>query len=240
MKKHLLTSIFSTIALLLINSGAHAQISVNQSVIEFTPREKIQDIEVLNTGDFKIYVDMQVAEIVNPESDDPVRKEFTDPRSAPLLVSPKQLMIGPGQRKRVRVILREPATTIDRVFRLSIKPYTGKLKLAEQSGDTKSSAIKVLIGYDLLLLARPANPNPDIKVTRTANSIEFRNRGNTNVLLRKITQCDKSGSECVELQPNRLYAGESYKLDLPLTGSADQYPVEIWTAVGLENSRVMY
>jgi P pilus assembly chaperone PapD len=230
----------SLIASLALSQTAIAQLSVNRSVIEFTPDQLVQDIEVKNNGNFKLYLDLNAAEIVNPEDADPKRIELTDPRTAAVLVSPKQVLLPPGQRKRVRVILRESATDKDRVFRLSVKPYTGKVKLDNAGGDKKSSAIKVLVGYDLLLLSRPKNAAANLKVKRSNNSIVFSNKGNTNVLLRKIVQCDKNKTDCEEIQPNRLYAGETYKVELPKKGPASRYPVQVWQTVGLDNSTSDY
>jgi len=227
-------------SIVLWNNTALAQIAVNRSVIEFTADEPVQDIEIKNTGDFRIYLDLNVAEIINPERSEPNRVELDDPRTAAVLVSPSQLMLPPGARKRVRVILRDKINSLDRVFRLSVKPYTGKVKVNTTTGDDKQSAIKVLIGYDLLLLARPRNLNPDLQVTRTDNSIEFVNRGNTNVLLRNIKQCNADNTECIDLQPNRLYAGEKYTLDLPKSGPAAKFPIEVMQSVGLSNSLELY
>ncbi|MBX2823289.1 MAG: fimbria/pilus periplasmic chaperone [Gammaproteobacteria bacterium] len=232
--------IYRVLLLLLFSHSAMAQISVNRSVIEFTAADPIQDIEIKNTGDFKIYLDLKIAEIINPEKATPTRKELDDPRTASMLVSPQQLMVPPGARKRVRVILRDKTHTSDRVFRLSVKPYTGKLKLAKTTGEAKQSAIKVLIGYDLLLLARPENLDTDLQVTRTQDKIEFVNNGNTNVLLRDIKQCNADKSGCVDMQPNRLYVGEIYSIDLPKKGTKDRYPVEVLQSVGLANSRDLY
>lgn len=228
------------LAALTLSQIVSAQLSVNRSVIEFAPDNLVQDIEVKNNGDFKLYLDLNAAEIVNPESENPGRIELTDPRTAAVLVSPKQILLPPGQRKRVRVILRESATDKDRVFRLSVKPYTGKVKLDNGGSDKKASAIKVLVGYDLLLLSRPANANADLKVKRTNDSIEFANKGNTNILLRKIVQCGDTEADCVEMQPNRLYAGETYKVSLPKPGPASQYPVDVWKSVGINNSKDSY
>lgn len=224
----------------LLSGNATAQISINRSVIEFAAGEKVQDIEILNTGAFKIYLDIKVAEILNPETENPQRNELTDPRTAPVLVSPAQVLVPPGQRKRVRIIMRKAATDKDKVYRMAVKPYTGKLKINSTDNDKKSSAIKVLVGYDLLLLSRPTTKDSTIEVIRTDTRIQFINRGNTNVLLRKIVQCDRAEIECLDLQPNRLYAGERYAIDLPKPGSAEEFPVKVWQSVGLENTRSTY
>lgn len=237
------------LALLCLSAAtARAQITVNRSVIEFGPDARVQDIEVRNGGENKVYLDLSVAEIVNPESESPTRVALDDPRSAAVLVSPRQLLVPPGGRKRVRVILREGASEVDRVFRLRIAPYTGKARLAAPGGDKKSSAIRVLVGYDLLLLARPADARPQLEVKRDEDTIEFRNKGNTNVLLRRLAQCEAgvdpdaadSGDRCVELSPNRLYAGETYRVTLPKRGPASRFPIKVWQAVGLENSSATF
>jgi len=174
------------------SANALAQITVSRSVIEFSPTEKL---------------------LQNPESANPVRQELTDPRVAPVLVSPRQMLVLPGQRKRLRIIMREAATEQDRIFRLTVKPYTGKLNIEQSASNEKASAIKVLVGYDLLLISRPESIQPDVTTVRTDNSIKFVNSGNTNVLLRRIRQCDSAGNDCEELQPNRLYAGETYQIE---------------------------
>lgn len=221
-------------------SPATAQITVNRSVIEFSSDARIQDVEIANTGNFRMYLDMTPYEIMDPASDEPKRVELNDPRTAPVVVSPRQLLLPPGQRKRVRVILRDDSLEKERVFRLSVRPYTGKVQLEAGASDEKASAIKVLVGYDLLLLARPSPLQPKLDVTRTDREIVFRNNGNTNVLLRRITQCDANGDDCVEINPNRLYVGESYKVSLPKPGPAHQTPIEVHQSVGLDNAREVY
>lgn len=220
--------------------SAHAQLSVNKSVLEFSAEQKIQDIEIFNSGQFKIYVDMKVAEIMNPEQAKPERVDLTDPRTAAILVTPQQVMVPPGQRKRVRVILRGAPEIRDRVFRLAIKPYTGDVKVDNAGSFGKTSAIKVLLGYDLLLLSRPLDIKPKLEVSRTEQHITFTNSGNTNILLRRIVQCPQDKSDCSELQPNRLYAGETLQLELPFKGSVEEFPVEVWQSVGLTSSRDLF
>lgn len=213
---------------------------MDQSVLEFDPTQKTQDLEIRNEGDDKIYLDLKLAEIIDPHTPKPTRNELTDPRTAPVLVSPEQLLVMPGQRKRVRLIMRESATDTDRVFRLSVKPYTGKVDLGPAEAGKTTSGIKVLLGYEILLLSRPVELAPQMKIERSNSSLTLTNTGNTNVPLRRIAQCEQDGSDCIELQPNRLYAGERLELELPKKGTTEQYPVEIIQAVGLRSSRSTY
>ena len=212
------------VALALLPGAALAQLTVDRSIIEFAPDARIQDIEVANTGDYRLYLDLSVAEILEPETEEPVRRPFDDPRTAPVLVTPKQVLLPPGERKRVRIVMREADAERERVFRLLVKPYVGKVDVAREGPEDKASAVKVLVAYDLLLLSRPARPAPRLEVTRTEDSIEFRNEGNTNILLRKVRQCDVLRQDCTDLSTNRLYAGETWKVALPVRGSADDPP----------------
>ncbi len=240
MIKNTFTSISLLALVLSFCPVVDAQITVDQSVLEFDPGQKTRDLEVRNEGEHKIYLDLKIAEIIDPHTAEPGRVELDDPRTAPVLVSPEQLLVLPGQRKRVRLIMREAATDIDRVFRLSVKPFTGKVNLGAALPGKTTSGIKVLLGYEILLLSRPENLEPQMKVERSDSSLALTNTGNTNVLLRRIAQCEKDGSDCIELQPNRLYAGERLELELPKKGSAEDYPVEIIQAVGLRSSRASY
>jgi len=200
-----------------------------------------QDVDVVNTGDYKIFLNLTVARIKNPHTANPERIELTDPRTSPVIVSPKQVLVPPGQRKRVRVIMRKAPTKRDAIYRLAVKPFTGAVQIEDdRPADQKSSAIKVLLGYDVLLVARPKNAVGKLAVKRTSKAIYFKNTGNTNVLLRRMQQCNADGKDCDDLQPNRIYAGEVYKVKLPKRGSAKKYPIQVWQAVGLKNAKKTY
>ena len=236
-----------TLLWLVIPAGsALAQISVNRSIIELTNEARVQDIEVRNNGEDRLYLDLAAAEIVDPGSAEPRRVELEDPRTAPVLVSPRQLMLPPGTRKRVRVILRADIAGSDRIFRLQVKPYTGNARLAG-AATGKSSAVRILLGYDLLLLARPSTLDPDVRVGRDGDTMAFRNEGNTNVLLRRIVQCDGDADPdtadegtCEELTPTRLYPGQTHRVVLPRGGSTERFPVTVWQSVGSDHSVASY
>lgn len=239
--RRFVTALVALIACWVYSGSVLGQIIVNKSVLEFNADNLVQDVDITNTGDYKIFLNLTVAKIRNPHTDTPERVELTDPRTSPVLISPKQVLIPPGQRKRVRIILRKTPNKVDDVYRLAIKPFTGDVQLDDdRPADAKSSAVKILLGYDILLLARPMDAVGKLAVKRTAKALWFKNTGNTNVLLRRLQQCDAAGKDCEALQPNRVYAGEVYKVDLPKKGSAKKYPVEVWQAIGLQNAKKTY
>lgn len=234
-------TLITVIACCVFSGAALAQIIVNKSVLEFNEDNLVQDIDITNTGDYKIFLNLSAAKIENPHTANPERVELTDPRTSPVLVSPKQVLIPPGQRKRVRVILRKTPKNVDDVYRLAIKPFTGDVQIEnDRPAEAKSSAVKILLGYDILLLARPKNAVGELAVKRTSKALWFKNTGNTNVLLRRMQQCNAAGDQCEDLRPNRVYAGEVYKVDLPKKGSAKKYPVQVWQAIGLKNAKNTY
>jgi P pilus assembly chaperone PapD len=239
--RRLATAFIAVVVCWVYSGYAFAQITVNKSVLEFNEDNLVQDIDITNTGDYKIFLNLSAAKIRNPHTANPERIELKDPRTSPVLVSPKQVLIPPGQRKRVRIILRKIPEDFDDVYRLAIKPFTGDVQIEnDRPPEAKSSAVKILLGYDILLLARPKNAVGKLAVKRTSNALWFKNTGNTNVLLRRMQQCDAAGLDCEDLQPNRVYAGEVYKVDLPKKGSAKKYPVQVWQAIGLKNDKKTY
>ena len=237
LKKSIISCLF--LSFILFSVTGTAQITVSKSILEFNAGNLIQDVDVVNSADHKIFLKMSVAQILRPESEEPERVELTDPKTAPVLVSPTQLMVLPGQRKRLRVILRKPPQDKDDVYRLSLKPFIGEVNV-ENSGGGKASALKVLLGYDLLLLARPENAAADLQVTRTDKSLTFENHGNTNVLLRRMVQCDAAEENCENLTPNRIYAGEVYTVNLPKQGAASEFPVQVWHSQNLRSYKEVY
>ncbi|MBL0317688.1 MAG: hypothetical protein IPP74_00020 [Alphaproteobacteria bacterium] len=69
----------------------------------------------------------------------------------------------------------------------------------------------MLVGYEALVILRPQNPHPDLIAKRVGNTIEFTNKGNTNVLLQSGQQCESAG-HCKELTISRIYAGQSWSV----------------------------
>ncbi len=228
-----------TVVMILTSGLASAQITVSKSILEFSADNLIQDVDVVNSANHRIFLKMSVAQMINPESAEPSRIELDDPRTSPLLVSPTQLMLLPGERKRLRVILRKVPDQRDDVYRLAVRPFVGEIEVGDNNNQ-KASALKVLLGYDLLVLARPENASAQLDVARTDSSITFMNNGNTNVLLRRITQCSATEEECEELKPNRIYAGERYEVELPKKGDVATYPVQVWHSQGLESYKKVY
>ena len=84
----------------------------------------------------------------------------------------------------------------------------------------RQSGLKLVVGYDVLVIARPQNARPLLEVSRDGTAVEFRNVGNTNALLFNGRQCDEAETDCAELPSKRIYAGNTWQLQLPASGQA--------------------
>lgn len=199
-------------ALCLCAAPAGAEMALSKVVVDFTSaRPARDDIEITNTGDENLYVSIEPAEIVNPGRPEERRVANPNPGELGLLISPNRLVLGPGERKVVRLSLLERPEDRDRIYRVAVKPVIGEI-VARQSG------LKLVVGYDVLVIARPENARARLEVSRSGNEVEFRNVGNTNALLFNGRQCAEEQTDCAELPSKRIYAGNAWQLQLPGTG----------------------
>lgn len=188
---------------------AMAQMAVDKVVVEFpADGQPRNDIEVQNTSEETLYIQVKPAEILNPGAPNEQRVEVNDPAERGLLVSPNRLALEPGQRQLIRFALLSRPAEKDRIYRVTVSPVVGDV-VAEQT------ALKILVGYDILAIAHPPSPEADLKASRNGGSLSIANAGNTNALLFNGRQCKASGDDCVELPGHRLYAGTSWDVDLP-------------------------
>jgi len=212
--------------LVLVTGPAAAEMRLDRSILVFdadsAPR---QDVEVANTGDEVLYLDTEILTVVNPGTDDERREVITDPDALTLLVTPARAIVQPGGRQLIRIVLLEDPGDSDRVHRVNVRPVLPPLE-ADQS------AVKVVVAYQLLIIQRPENPNPDLRWERDGKTIRFENAGNSNILLFNGRQC-LGEEDCIDLGvARRLYAGNRWTVDLPLDA-----PVEFTAGVGDTNAR---
>lgn len=196
---------FATAALALTviatTSEARAELVLSQLVVDLQPDKLVrQDIEVMNTGSETIYVAVEPREVVGAGLSQSSSRQDPDPEKLGLLVSPARMVLDPGMRKLLRVATLDRSLERERVFRVTVKPVVAQLS-SEKAG------LKVLVGYDVLILVRPAAPKIVVNGTRSGKVLMLRNEGNTSVELTSGEQCDQTGKNCQDLPGGRLYAG---------------------------------
>ena len=104
-------------------SRARADMILSEVIVDLqSPGEKRRDIAVWNSGDETLYIEIKVAQIIDPERPVPRRTDLDDPRTAGLLATPNRLAVAPDERKQVRIVVRRAATERDLVYRVSFIP----------------------------------------------------------------------------------------------------------------------
>ena len=207
---------------------ANADMILNKSIIYFEPGNPTrEDLEIQNAGSDPLYIQITPKVVHKPGSDEQAREVFDNPKEAGLLVSPNKLIVPPNGRKLLRFVNLNSTTNEEKVYRVSITPVVGDLT-------AKKSGVKIMIGYEVLVIVHPLDGTVDLVHKRTENKLTVSNQGTQNILLRKGTQCPpevKDESLCEQYPGKRLYPGNSWSIDL-----AKNQPVSYFISRGKEHS----
>jgi len=195
------------LAVLVPMTGASADLSLSQLVVELQAgKHASQDVEVANSGPDPAYVEVDPREIVAAGTPTEASRADPDPQKLGLLVSPTRLILQPGQRRLIRFATLAATGDRERVYRVTVKPVVGKLSSVQ-------SGLKLLVGYDMLVLVRPTFPNVSLIGSRSGDQLTIRNDGNVSVELSEGKQCTDP-RHCTDLASRRLYAGASWTQSL--------------------------
>jgi P pilus assembly chaperone PapD len=182
---------------------ALAQIAVHPVILDLPPGElQRADFTVENPTAERVFVLVEPARIDAPGSADENRVAASDPQTLGLLASPPRMILEPGERRFVRVAALSPPGESERIFRVAVKPVAGDV-----TGE--ASGLKVLVGYDLLVIQRPAVPSATLDWEDRGTELAIRNTGNSNIQLVNGKACNEGqrAEACAEAPPTRLYAG---------------------------------
>ncbi|MCB1692521.1 MAG: fimbria/pilus periplasmic chaperone [Pseudomonadales bacterium] len=195
---------------LLWSAASAADMYVDRSIVIFEaggqPR---QDVKVSNTGDDVMYVQVEVLAVDHPGTEKETRTKVSDPKALKLLATPDKLIIPPGGQKLVRIVNLQASNDAERVYRINVTPIVAPL-------EEESSQLRIVVAYQILTIVQPDKPESNLVVSRTGQQVTFQNTGNTNVLLSEGKQCrPDDATQCEDLASRRLYAGNTWTLDLP-------------------------
>ena len=205
----------AALAALILSTPAAGEIVLSEIIVDLQPGKHTRDdIEVWNNSPERSFIAIEPREIINASLPSQTDRRDPDPEKLGLLVSPARMILEPGQRKLVRIAALSPAGDRERVYRVTIKPVVGGI----QSNDT---GLKLLIGYDVLVLVRPQQPVPMVTASRKGRELTFSNSGNVSVEIVDGRQCGGTPARCSDLPGKRLYAGSSWTVQLPSDGPAD-------------------
>jgi P pilus assembly chaperone PapD len=194
---------------LLMGAPAHAELVLSELIVELQPGKQVRDdVEVWNNSPERNYVSIEPREIINPSLASQSILKDPDPEKLGLLVSPARMVLEPGQRKLIRIATLSGDAERESVYRVTIKPVVADIQ-ADNSG------LKVLVGYDVLVLVRPAQPRPNVTGIRSGTKLTFTNSGNVSVEIVDGRQCKGTRVDCTDLPGKRLYTGATWTIDLP-------------------------
>jgi P pilus assembly chaperone PapD len=203
---------------MLASSPARAELVVSQLIVEFKPgAPRTADIEVFNNSDERSYAVVEPRELVDPGTSHEKPFATPDPARLGLLVSPARFILEPQQRRTLRIAAIGDAGGRERVYRVTVKPVAGEVQGSE-------TGLKLLVGYDLLVLLRPPTVRNAIRSQRNGLELTLSNDGNSSVELAEGKQCDPSGKGCQPLPAKRLYAGAAWTQQLK-PGAVGEYHV---------------
>ncbi|MGN3975235.1 hypothetical protein [Tsuneonella sp. SYSU-LHT278] len=198
---------------LLSSTTGHAELVLSQVIVDMAAdKPPTEDIEVWNDSAERMYVQAEPAEILHAGTAEEQRIAAGDPGAAGLLVSPRRLILAPGERRTVRVASVGTRSTSDRVYRVAIRPVTGPVSV-------ETTAIKVLVGYDVLVIVRPETRTGEVIGERRGHTLVLRNESNTSQEIFAGRQCNADGTDCRALPAKRLYPGNSWEQTLPFPTS---------------------
>lgn len=165
--------------LLLWASGVMAAyaMQVDKAIVHF-PADKSprQDVVIGNPGEEPLFVDVGILTVSDPGTDSEQRLPVKDPESAPLIATPRRLMVPPGGSRRVRLVNLEGHGDMEKVYRVDLRPVAPPEQM-------DSTGVRVLVGYQLLVFVAPSQTGISLEGQRDGKSLTLTNKGNVNVLL---------------------------------------------------------
>lgn len=197
------TTTLTLIGLVLLAQPASADLVVSQLIVDLDSTRRTSDVEIQNDSEERRYVVIEPSEIIAAGTPSERRVEKRDPKDLGLLVSSKRLVLEPRQRRMMRLAMIGQPTDRERVYRVTIRPVVGDVS-------APASGLKVLVGYDMLVLVRPGQAEaPSLSARRVGGDLTLTNNGNTSVELTDGEYCRLKGP-CQPLPGKRLYAGASW------------------------------
>ncbi|MXO94806.1 fimbria/pilus periplasmic chaperone [Erythrobacter aquimaris] len=184
-----------------------ANLVLDKVIIDFRSGDTTRgDIELLNDGGERLYVAIEPFEILHSGTDREERVALDLSEDADLFVSPRRLILEPGERRQLRIALLGQRPAVERVFRVRVRPVVGQVT-SEEDG------LKLLVGYDTLVLVRPERTSGSVEIVKDESSITLVNRSNSSFEYFKGRACQINTENCDDLPPNRLHPGERWTIN---------------------------
>ena len=207
------------------------QILLDNVIVNFDENKRAkEDIFVRNISDKNTYVKVVVTEILNAGKENQEKIEHKNPKESGIFVSPNKLILkpkgDPNDHQAIRIANINGELKEDRIYRIQVLPVINDFEKKDQG-----LGVKILMGYEILTLIQPNNPVMDYEYEIKGNTLTFKNKGNSNILLHNGEQCDSNNENCKEIKTKRVYAGTDFTFDLPYSDNE----VKIYLKFGEKN-----
>ncbi len=189
---------------------AHANLSLDKVVVQFTPSERpVSNVLVSNKGDSPIKVTAEIIEVLNSGTKD--EKEI---KTKNLIVAPGGFELNANESRNVRLVLRKTPEDFEKIYRIRFHPDTISFTEEVEKGN-KSVRVGVIISMGILVIAEPKEPKPKLEFVRNDKKIIFSNNGNVTAQLQREDFCNKDRTKCTELTGKRIYPGSTWEMEIP-------------------------
>lgn len=214
---------------LLLASPARAEFVMSEVIIDFADKAPRQhDIEIISQDKETQYIATETYVVENPTDANEKRTLITDPQKSGLMITPNKMVLPAGARKLMRFLLLNPQTDKDQIYRVTVKPVIQGVEEQKQK-----MALKVLVGYEALVIVRPTDSKIELVGERKGNSLTITNNGNTNANLQSGQQCNPTGGDCKETNVTRIYAGQTWTTTLPYLDGTVKF--QVWNGTEMQD-----
>ena len=187
---------------------ARAELVLSDLIVELQPgKEMRHDIEIWNNSPERTFVATEPREVIDPALPSQTSHRDPDPEKLGLLVSPARMVLEPGQRRLIRIASLSAGTEREHVYRVTVKPVVGGI-------ESDNSGLKIVVGYDVLVIVRPTQPLANVTSKRSGRNLTFSNSGNVSVEIIDGRQCNAGSAQCTSLPAKRLYPGATWTVQL--------------------------
>lgn len=205
--------------------AAHAVIEVNPLLVFFSGKSTVQDVSVKNTGNSVAYVEVAPKSVQNagaPNEAINFYKRGSDASSFGIMASPLKMAIPAGSSRKIRIVALKTNPAEDAVYYLRFSEVPTLLDNPDKGDKGTNINMSNQISYRVQAVILPANPMPNVSLTRNGNNITAKNTGNSYASLRNGQICNAQGSDCKAL-PARLtykvlYVGNTWTFNVPSAG----------------------
>ena len=210
-KRKLLASCFA-FAVMAPTYSLASQITLSTSSVYFDlNKQEKKTVSVMNVDKgTNSYFEVVVNEVINPGKNE-ILKKVINPAQGGIIVTPSKSLVRKGDSSRViSVINLNEHLEKERVYRVDVKPVISGI----ENMDADQKAVKLLLGYDILVHIQPNFPTFFSTAKINGNELVVSNIGNTHFVIADLQACNAL-DVCTELKGGNLYSGVEGRVGLP-------------------------